>query len=164
MRLDPLVIKQQIESLLAKYPELADDDVLRADMLEGSTDMVEFMRRLEVARQHAKATAEAIATLTDTWKQRAERFDKRCEAIREMMFKLLQAAHLKKLELPEATLSVKVGVPKVLVTDEDKLPDEFCRMKREPDRNKIKAALAEFHAVPGATLSNAEDTLAIRVK
>jgi len=44
------------------------------------------------------------------------------------------------------------------------VPDEFCRFKREPDKTKIKAALADLKPVPGASLSNAEDTLAVRVK
>jgi hypothetical protein len=164
MRLDPAVIKQQIESLIATYPELADDEVLRADMLEGSTDLVAYLRRLEVARQGAVATAEAIATLLDSWKQRQQRFEHRVDALRSIMLKLLQTAQLKKLELPEATLSVKLGVPRVLVTDDAAVPDEFCRFKREPDRTKIKAALAELKPVPGATLTNAEDVLAVRVR
>ena len=100
----------------------------------------------------------------DALRARAARFERREQAIRDLMFRMLELAHLKKLEMPEATVSVRVGVPKVIVTDEAALPDEFCRIKREPDKGKIKAALAELKPVPGATLSNAEDTLAIRVK
>ena len=81
-----------------------------------------------------------------------------------MMLQLLQAARLKKLELPEATLSVKLGVPRVFISDEAALPDEFWRVKREPDRQKIKQALSELKPVPGATLTNAEDVLAVRVR
>jgi Siphovirus Gp157 len=164
MRLDPAAIRRQIEILLTAYPELADDEVLRLDMIEGSTDMIEFMRALEVARQQANATADAVGALIDNWRQRMARFQKRDEAIRALMFKLLQLAHLKKLELPEATVSLKIGVPKVVIIDEAALPDEFCRIRREPDRAKIKAALADFKAVPGATLSNGEDSLAVRIK
>ena len=50
MRLDPAVIKQQVENLLLAYPELTDDEQLRADMLEGSTDLVAYLRQLETAR------------------------------------------------------------------------------------------------------------------
>jgi hypothetical protein len=164
MRLDPAVIKHQVDTLLSAYPELAEDEVLRADMLEGSTDLVEFMRALERRRQEAAATAEALAMTIDAWDARRARFARRDEGIRGLMFAMLQLAHLRKLELPEATLSVRAGVPRVLVTDEAALPDELCRIKREPDRAKIKEALSEFKPVPGATLSNAEDTFAIRVR
>jgi hypothetical protein len=164
MRLDPAVIRHQVDGLLAAYPELVEDEVLRLDMIEGSTDLVDFVRRLERSRQEASALTEAIAMNVDALRARAARFERREQAIRDLMFRMLELAHLKKLEMPEATVSVRVGVPKVIVTDEAALPDEFCRIKREPDKGKIKAALADFQAVPGATLSNAEDTLAIRVK
>ena len=164
MRLDPAVIRHQVDGLLAAYPELVEDEVLRLDMIEGSTDLVEFVRRSERQRQDASALTEAIAMNVDALRARAARFERREQAIRDLMFRMLELAHLKKLEMPEATVSVRVGVPKVIVTDEAALPDEFCRIKREPDKGKIKAALAELKPVPGATLSNAEDTLAIRVK
>ena len=106
----------------------------------------------------------AIDTLIDNWRQRQSRFDRRDEAIRDLMLKLLQTAHLKKLEIPECTLSVRLGVPKVIIVDEAQIPDEFCRIKREPNRTKIKDELSQFKPVPGATLSNAEDTLAVRIK
>ena len=164
MRLDPAVIKQQVENLLLAYPELTDDEQLRADMLEGSTDLVEYLRQLETSRAQAAAMVEAIASMLEAWKQRMVRHERRVEALRAMMLQLLQAARLKKLELPEATLSVKLGVPRVFINDEAALPAEFWRVKREPDRQKIKQALAELKPVPGATLTNAEDVLAVRVR
>jgi hypothetical protein len=164
MRLNPEAIKQQVDGLLTAYPELAEDEQLRLDMLEGSTDLVEFMRKLETARQNACAMSDAIATLIKNWQLRKETFDRRDEAMRNLMLRLLQAAHLKKLEMPEATLSVRLGVPRVVIVDETEIPDEFCRIKKEPDKTKIKAALSEFKPVPGATLSNAEDGLTVRVK
>ena len=164
MRLDPAIIKQQVDNLIVSYPDLVEDDVLRADMIEGSTDLIEFLRRMERRRQEACTLAEAVAANIDALRARMARFEQRDQAIRNLMFKMLQLAQLKKLELPEATLSVRIGVPKVIITDEAALPDEFCRIKREPDKPKIKDALSNFDAVPGATLSNAEDTIAIRVK
>ncbi len=164
MRLDPAVIKHQIDTLIASYPELNEDEVLRADMIEGNTDFVEFMRRLEVRRQEADTLANALAANIDALRARMARFERRDQGIRQLMFQMLQAAHLRKLEMPEATLSVRLGVPKVVVIDETALPDEFCRIKREPDKAKIKQALAELKSVPGAALNNAEDTIAIRVK
>jgi hypothetical protein len=164
MRLDPAIIKHQVAQLLATYPELVDDEVLQLDMLEGSTDLVEFMRVLERRRQDAVTLSEAVAMNIDALAARRARFERRQEVVRQLMFQLLQLAHLKKLELPEATVSMRAGVPKVIVTDEAAVPDEFCRIKREPDKGKIKAALAELKPVPGATLSNAEDVISIRVK
>ena len=81
-------------------------------MLEGSTDLVAYLRQLETARVAAASMVEAIAIMLEAWKQRMVRHERRVEALRAMMLQLLQAARLKKLELPEATLSVKLGVPR----------------------------------------------------
>lgn len=162
-RIDPAILEQQIKALLEIYPELAEDELFRSDMIEGSTDLVEFLRELEHKRQEAVTMTEAIGETVERLRQRQQRFHRRDEAIRGLMFKMLQVAHLRKMELPEATLSIRLGVPKVIVTDEAALPDEFCRIKREPDKVKIKTGLLDG-AIPGATLSNAEDTLAIRIK
>jgi hypothetical protein len=44
------------------------------------------------------------------------------------------------------------------------LPATFVRIKREPDKARIKVALQDGTSVPGATLSNAEENLTIRTK
>ena len=164
MRLDPTIIKQQIDSLLAEYPELAEDEVLRLDMVEGSTDLIAYMRHLETTRQTACAMADAIGALIENWRTRRARFERRDEAIRNLMLRMLQAAHLKRLEMPESTVSVRIGVPRVIITDESLIPEDFIRVVRAPDKIKIKEALSNFEPVPGAILSNSEDVLSVRVK
>ena len=77
---------------------------------------------------------------------------------------MLQAAHLKRLEMPEATVSIRLGVPRVVIVDESQIPEDFIRVVRAPDKLKIKEALSNFEAVPGAVLSNSEDVLSVRVK
>jgi hypothetical protein len=164
MRLDPAAIKQQVSNLLTAWPELVEDEILRADMIEGSTDFVEFVRAVERRRQEANTLTEAISMQVDALQSRRTRFERREQALRDLMFAMLQLAHLKRLELPEATISQRIGVPRVIITDETALPDDFVRIVRTPDKAKIKEALNGFVAVPGATLSNAADTISIRVK
>ena len=55
------------------------------------------------------------------------------------------------------------GRPSVVVTDPDALPDEMCRIRREPDKRALAAALAKG-AVSGASLNNAKTSLTIRRK
>ncbi len=161
---DPLVVRMQIEKLLHDYPELAEDDAAIELALESETDAVEFLRSLERARRQAVAMAKANELIIDELKERIGRFNRRDEALRRLMFQILQAANLRKLELPEATLSIRNGVPKVIVTDEAAVPETFIRIKRELDISGIKGALKDGIPVPGATLSNADEILAIRTK
>ncbi len=162
MRHDPHIVRMQIEQLLREFPDLAEDDIPLA--LETETDAVEYLRHIERLRQEAVAHAKSIELVVDDLKTRRIRFERRDEAFRQLMFQMLQAANLRKLELPEATLSIRTGSPKVIITDDTAIPDAFVRIKREPDKAKIKVALQDGTRVPGTTLSNAEENLAIRTK
>lgn len=157
-------VKAQIGQLLLAYPELAEDEILRADMLEGETDLHAVLRELEQTRQTAATTETALKLYVEELRSRASRFERREQAMRALIFQLMQAAELLKVELPEATLSIRSGTAKTIITDEDRLPNEFVRIKREPDKIKIKAALSNGQTVPGATLSNVEPVLSIRTK
>ena len=61
-------------------------------------------------------------------------------------------------------LSIRAGQPRVIITDETLLPPDCVRIKREPDKIAIKERLSRGEPVPGATLSNSEETLAMRIK
>ncbi len=163
MHHDPLLVRMQIEQLIREYPELAEDETLRADMLEGCTSMHDELNLLLDAYFEKEAFVEGAKVQAANLRKRIDRFEQASEATKRIMFSILQAAGLKKVVLPDATLSIRTGTPKVIVTDEAALPDILCRIKREPNKTAIKAAL-ELGEVPGALLSNAEDNLTIRTK
>lgn len=165
MRFDAAVIQQQITALLLAYPELAEDDQLRSDMIEGETDLHEFLRMVERQRQDATHLAGAIAGNIAELELRQERFTRRERGLRELMRKLMELADQRKIELPEATISLAKGQPKLMGDcDPAGLADNFCRIKRELDRAAIKTELATGGTVPGFYLSNAEPHLIIRTK
>jgi len=163
MNLEAAHLQQQITSLLLDYPDLADDEVLRADMIEGSTELVDFLRRLERDRQETSAHATALDENIKSLKLRKYRMERREEAMRALALKLLFVADQNKLTLPEATYSVRTIPPSVLITDEDALPDCACTFVRKPNKTVIKEML-EVAPVPGATMSNGGKTLSIRTK
>jgi len=80
------------------------------------------------------------------------------------MFKLMEMARLPKIELVPATLSIRAGQPRVIVTDEAVLPDNCVRIKREPNKIAIKELLGRGEQIAGAELSNSEPSLTVRVK
>jgi hypothetical protein len=165
MKLDPRAIQHEIHNLLTQNPELAEDDQLRADMVEGETDAFDFLSMLTRKIGQSRALAESINAYANDIKERGARIERRIEAFRALAFKIMHAADLKKAELPEATLSIRAGTQKVIITDEAALPDFACRFKREPDKTLIKEVLQDgIVPVPGAVLSNAEPALSIRIK
>lgn len=52
----------------------------------------------------------------------------------------------------------------VIVTDEKSVPDEYFKTIRTLDKTKLNAAVKEGTPVPGATLDNGGQILAIRAK
>ena len=164
MKLDPKTVRDQITNLLLCNPELEEDEVLRADMIEGSTDVHEFLSQLV----RCVAEAEHHSTALNTWaisiNVRSERFNRRIDNLRKLIKQIMDDGGLKKVPLPEATLSIRNGSPKVIITNEHELGDGWMRIKKEPDKTRIKAALMAGEHVNGAALSNSESTLAILIR
>jgi len=164
-RLDPTVIRHQIAQLQAAHPEVfaGDDDALLNDTIEGETDLKEFLdREVIVSVLLAEAMAEAIDKVVATLRKRQGRFERRSEVLRTLAHKLMDEAGVRSMVCDAATLSIRTGQPKVVITDEAALPDRLCRIKREPDKRLIREHLESGTvALAGAMLSNAEPTLAM---
>lgn len=162
-RLDPQHIQSQIHALLAKYPELAEDETLRLDMIEAETDAKTLLEYLVRRMAEADSYDTSIGLYIKELSARRSRMNRRSEAARELMFKILEAAELKNIELPEATLSIRNGVPKVIVTDESALPEQFVKVERTVKKSEIAKSIKDGNSVAGAELSNAEPVLSIRM-
>lgn len=163
-RFDLAILEREIASLLALCPELAEDETLRADMIEGETSAFDALSALARRIGEAEAMAEGIAAYCASLKERKARLERRSEALRAGVVRLMNAAALRKAELPEATLSLSARAPKVVITDESIIPEDCWRVRSEPDLTIIRDRIRTTGEVPGATLSNGGETLTIRVK
>jgi hypothetical protein len=167
MRLDPQTVRQQIANLALTYPEIAEDEDAWAITVESETDVHDLLRQVEQRRQAAAAFAGGIASNIAELELRLKRFERREQAMRELAFKIMTFAELKKAELDIATLSIRNGQQKLVNFANvvpTSLPDDLCKIVRELDKTKIKERLKGGEAVPGFELSNAEPTLSVRVK
>src|SRR5580765_8768669 len=112
-RLDPIFVRAQIDALRVAYPDIADDEDQWLLTLESETDLREFLtlavRRMRASEGLAAGAAAEVEELAAPAKARQQRFERRSEAMRELMFKLMNQAELRKLELPLATLSIRAG-------------------------------------------------------
>jgi len=165
-RLDPTFVRAQIELLRVTHPDIWDagDETLLIDMLEGETGLREFLETGLDAKLKSDELIDGIGNRMANAKARLDRFEQRSDAVRSLMFKLMTHAGLRRVVLPEATLSIRAGQPRVIITDESALPPECIRTRTEPDKIAIKERLARGEHVPGAELSNSEPTLAMRNK
>jgi hypothetical protein len=158
-------LRSQIEAMLRDYPELADDEILRADMLEGETDIGEIVTNIHRMIEDAKALREGTQGRLDDLIARRTRFQRRVDFGRDLICRIMEAGQITKLELPEVTASMRKGMPTLVGDpDPDALPDELVRITRAPDKAKIKDALTRGLVVPGFSFSNAPPSLTLRVK
>lgn len=161
-RIDAQIVAREIEALISAYPELAEDDVLRADMVAGETDAAVVLALMLERMREAAMMVDALTARINEIDKRRERFVEREAAMRAGIFRIMQAADLAKMELAEATLSVRPGPPRVHVTDEGELPESFWRIARSPNKSAIRDALKAGQFVPGALMTNGEPTLSVR--
>ena len=165
MQLDPAVIRQQVENLKLLYPDLIGDDEAWQASLESETDINELITSIVWRIEDAKALVVGTKDRFEELSARKARFERRVEALRELAFKLMHAAEVAKLELPEATLSLRAGTLQIIGdADPASLPDTLCKISRSLDRTAIKEALKAGQTVPGFQLSNSPPSLTIRIK
>lgn len=162
--LDVKQLEREIGALLDAYPELADDDELRADMLEGSTDLERIASRIVRRRTLAVAGVVGIKVVEADLKERRARFERQEEAMKALLKRVLTLAGADKLTLPEATVSITKPRESVDVQDVGALPQGYFNTIRQADKKAIGDALKAGEAIPGAALTVGEAGLTIRSK
>lgn len=153
-----------VEELRRRFPE-ADSDTI-ADTVAGISDLEEALA--EVARSAAedRAMGDVCQRRVDDLQAREKRHYDRAEAKREAIANAMAAAGLKKVVAADVTLSLGAGRLKVLVTNEAQVIAEGYG-KQPPavvDKTALREALVAGNEVMGATLSNAEPVLTVRVR
>lgn len=159
---DVTVLEREFADLVAAYPELAEDDELRADTIEGETDAYRVLGKIVAIERDANSMVLAIGERAKELAARKDRYTRRKDAMRVLLLRLLKAANLNKVSLPEATVSIGKGRAGVEIVDEALLPDNVVKLKREPDKTAIKAALDAGEDVPGAVLREGQPSVTVR--
>lgn len=164
IQVDIAAFKAHVADLLAAYPELAEDDELRADMFEGETDMVPLVTRLLKRKLDADVMASAIKERKADIAERQARYERQSEGYKSLIKSVMLAADLDKLVLPDATVIVTKPRTTVEITDETALPQGFVEIKRVPKKTEIKKAIEAGEEIPGASLGLSEEGLMVRTK
>jgi len=163
--LDPRDVRQQVENLKIVHPELLEDDESWLASLESETDFTDLLTNIVERIDDTKAMVVGTKDRFEELKARKDRFEHRIEMLRGLLFNLMQAADVAKVELPIATLSLRAGQQQLIgEPDPFFLPEHFRKTVVTADRTKIKEALKAGESVEGCELSNSPPSLSIRVK
>ena len=164
MRFELSELQHQIETLLVQFPELADDEQLRADTFEGETDINAVLAKLVDMSQEAASMADAIKARAAELTARRTRYENKEDAMRSLIRHVMDKASLTKVTLPEATLSIAFRKPAPVITDEAALPPECLKTITKPDMTTIKAWVEAGNIPDGVAMGNGTTSLTIRTK
>jgi hypothetical protein len=151
-----------VQSFLASLKaEFGDDDVLVADMIEGSTRINELLSTAGLRVLELESMQDGIKATIAKLRQRDARFARQINALRDAMRNAMSASDARRLELPSMTLSMAASPRRLKITDETLIPEAFWVTKRELSKQDIAAFLKEGKSIPGAALDNGGDVLRI---
>ncbi len=146
---------------LARDPEIPMEAI--ADTIEGLEGMFneKAIRIVHVIANNDSDIAEIdaeIARLTARKKVMATARERLKEYLRFNM----EASDIKKIESPLFNITLVAGRQSVQVDDVDALPDDYKRIKVEPDKTLIGKALKDGYNVPGAQLVTGQSSVRIK--
>ncbi len=142
-----------------------DDETLFADMIDGETYAIDVIARLHNERAGALELIEGIKARENDLKARRTRLANREAAIKAAIGQVLRAVQLPKVELPEATYSVRDGKPRLEIVDADAVPFDYCVPKQVPDKAFINSQFTDAGELPNWLVRiDASDVITARTK
>src|SRR5262245_44740593 len=141
------------------------DEQTLADTVEGLTDLHEIVAAIVRAALADEALATGLKGRIAEMQDRLERLQD-CAAKRRQIAKdVMVELDLKKITAPDFTVSIRPGMPALLVLDETAVPSIYWE-PREPrlNRQELLSELKGGAAIEGVTLSNPEPVLSVRTK
>jgi Siphovirus Gp157 len=151
------------DRLRAEDPTL--DEQTLADTVEGLTDVHEILMAIIRAALADEALVTGLKTLIADMEDRRDRLQDRATKRRQIAKETMAELDIKKLQAPDFTASLRPGMPSLLVIDEAAVPSIYWE-PRPPklDRVGLLTDLKQGSEVSGATLSNPEPVLSVRVR
>lgn len=142
-----------------------DDERLFADMIEGETDLYKIVGRLHAQIANDEELLVGITARQTELSDRKRRLNDRRTVTKAAIGQFMRAAKVTKLELPEATYSVRDGKPKLEIVSADAVPEDFRKVKTEPDKTAINEAFADADDLPNWLVREpARDVVTARTK
>ena len=151
------------ERIRAQDPDL--DEQTLTDTVEGLTDLQEILAAIVRAALADEALATGLKGRIAEMQERLERLQDRAAKRRQVVKDTMVELDLKKLTAPDFSVSIRPGMPALLVIDEAAVPSIYWE-PREPrlDRQGLLAELKQGAEITGVTLSNPEPVLSVRTK
>ena len=150
------------DRIRAQDPQI--DEQTLADTVEGLTDLHEILQAVIRAALADEALARGLKCRISDMQGRLDRLVDRAAKRRQIAKDVMIHLDLKKISAPDFSASLRAGMPALVVLDEDAVPKTYWEPGEPRLRRQILASDLKGGAeVAGATLSNPEPVLSVRV-
>jgi hypothetical protein len=143
----------------------AIDEQTLADTVEGLTDLPEIIIAIVRSALADQALATGLKGRMSEMQDRLERLQDRASKRRQIAKDVMVDLDIKKITAPDFTVSIRPGMPSLLVLDEAAVPSIYWQpVEPRLDRQSLLSELKEGADITGVTLSNPEPVLSVRTK
>jgi hypothetical protein len=151
------------DRLLAEDPQL--DEHTLADTVEGLTDLHEIVAAIVRSALSDEAMATGLKSRVAEMQERLARLQDRASKRRQIAKDVMVDLDLKKITAPDFTVSIRPGLPALLVLDEAAVPSVYWQTGAPRlNRQDLLSELKEGSDIKGVALSEPEPVLSVRTR
>jgi hypothetical protein len=141
------------------------DEQTLADTVEGLTDLPEIVTAIIRSALADEALATGLKSRIVDMQERLDRLQDRASKRRQIAKEVMFELDLKKITAPDFSVSIRSGLPSLMVIDEAAVPSIYWqpsapRLKRQ----ELLTELKDGAQIEGVALSNPEPVLSVRVR
>jgi hypothetical protein len=151
------------DRIRAQDPQI--DEQTLADTVEGLTDLHEIVTAIIRSALADEALATGLKSRMADMQERLDRLQDRASKRRQIAKDVMIELDLRKITAPDFTVSIRPGMPSLLVLDEAAVPSIYWQpVAPRLNRQELLSELKEGADIKGVTLSNTEPVLSVRTK
>src|SRR6476661_4619531 len=141
------------------------DEQTLADTVEGLTDLHEIIAAIVRAALADEALATGLKSRVAEMDERLNRLQDRAAKRRQIVKEVMVELDIKKVTAPDFTVSLRPGMPALLVLDEAVVPSIYWQPSAPRlDRQGLLSELKAGAEIVGVALSDPEPVLSVRTR
>ena len=141
------------------------DEQTLADTVEGLTDLHEIVAAIVRAALADEALATGLKGRIAEMQDRLDRLQDRASKRRHIAKDVMTELDIKKITAPDFSVSIRPGMPALLVLDESAVPSLYWQPSAPRlNRQGLLSELKNGADITGVTLSNPEPVLSVRTR
>lgn len=154
--------KEALDRIRLVAQSLDDDDPDKVEMLniEGNySELMDWAIKKRTQNLHIEKANNDLGML---YIARANRFAAKAAAVKDIIAHIMVCAGEKSYKGDFGTVTKKNNPPKPIVTDAEKVPDQY--KKKVIDKTAINEAIKNGEIIEGVSMDNGSESITIRVK